>query len=309
MKRVLLMFPGQGSQSPGMAGWLAEFPAAMDVFERASRVLGWCVSEACGSRSAEELTRTDVAQPVIFTVSLATWAVLADTADFPDQLIFVGHSLGDYSALVACGHLDFDEALRVVVRRGRAMQACGEKQAGGMAAVLGLPDEAVETLCESVAGVWPANYNSPGQVVVSGTEEGLQGLAEAVRTSGRGKLIRLNVSGGFHSPLVAAATEEVAAALDATTVHPAARGVFYSTTRVKELHGAEVKGAMVSQLTSPVRFGPSVAALRSEVDLAIEVGPGKVLTGLVKRIDSSLPAYSTDSEAALRVVREALADG
>ncbi len=322
--RVLLMFPGQGSQAVGMAAWLLDHPRAALLFERAEDVLGWDVLRVCLDGPSERLTRTDIAQPAIFVTSLATWIVLAeaigvcvagdtvarDTDFHPgpllDDVVMVGHSLGDYSALVACGHLEFEDALRVVARRGRAMQACGEQRAGGMMAVLGMSDEQVAALCAQVVDVWPANYNCPGQVVVSGSMEGLGRFAELARGSGAGaKVVPLRVSGAFHSPLVAAATAEVAAALDETAIHAGAHGVFFSTTEVRPLVAELVREAMIAQLTSPVRFGPSVASLRPSVDLAVEVGPGKVLSGLVRRIDRSLSVCSTDSAHGLEAAARA----
>ncbi|NLE74085.1 MAG: ACP S-malonyltransferase [Actinobacteria bacterium] len=317
MSKVLLMFPGQGSQSVGMASWLLEYPMAADLYERATKIVGWDVLEVCQNGPAERLMQTDVAQPAIFVTSIATWTVLTAHMGWSQEPktqeighecapIMLGHSLGDYSALVACGHLSFEDGLAVVTRRSRAMWECGERQAGGMVAVLGLEDEIVRHICGRVSEVWPANYNSPRQVVVSGSREGLTRLAELVGGMTGARLVPLKVSGAFHSPLVAAATSEVAAALDEVPLHEATIGAFFSTTELQLLQARKIHSAMVAQLTSPVQFSQALAYLRSTVCAAVEVGPGKVLAGLVKRIDRSLPVYSTNSEETLQTVRDTL---
>jgi len=314
---VLLMFPGQGSQLVGMASWLLDHPGAVRTYERSARIVGWDVLEVCQNGPAERLMRTDVAQPAIFATSIATWTVLAEQVGWHagcgerdsgplTSLIMLGHSLGDYSALVASGHMAFEDGLAVVARRGRAMWECGERQAGGMVAVLGLDDEAVRDLCSRASGVWPANYNSPGQVVVSGSREGLKRLSETVEGVAGVKLVPLKVSGAFHSPLVAAATEQVAAALDESRIRDATAGAFFSTTELQLLNTAQIRPAMVAQLTSPVRFSQALAVLRPSISAAVEVGPGKVLAGLVKKIDKDLLVYPTNSAESLRVAADFL---
>ena len=201
MAGTLILFPGQGSQAVGMAEHLWEYPVARGTFAEATDVLGWDIGELCRHGSMEELTRTDRTQLAVLTCSVAAWRVLAEAgAGFTSA---AGHSLGEYSALVAAGNLSFADALHVVEARGRAMQACADERGGAMAAVIGLDDEAVEQVCTSVADVWVANYNSPGQVVISGSIEGVRAAGEAATVAGAKRVVPLAVAGAFHTPLMA----------------------------------------------------------------------------------------------------------
>jgi [acyl-carrier-protein] S-malonyltransferase len=293
--RSALLFPGQGSQSVGMGRFLWEdHVAARDLFAEAETVLGWDLRALCAEGPIEELTRTDKAQPAIFTCSVATWVLMEDRGVEFD--VALGHSLGEYSALVAVGHLSFADALRVVQRRGEAMWACGRREAGTMAAVLGLDDDVVERVCEEAGDVWPANYNSPGQVVVSGSPDGVARASALATERGARRVMPLQVSGAFHTPLVAGAAEELGEVLDSVEVRPAVKGRFFSTTELRYPSVDELRGTLMRQLTSPVRFTGSVEAALSDVDGGIEVGPGAVLAGLVKRVRKGLPVYPTDSE-------------
>ena len=297
-KRAALLFPGQGSQSVGMGRYLWEAHAhARSLFEEAEAVLGWDLRGLCADGPLEDLTRTDRAQPAIFTCSVATWKVMEDRGvDFD---VALGHSLGEYSALVAVGHLTFADALRVVETRGRAMWACGERQAGTMAAILGLDDEVVVRLCADAGEAWSANFNSPGQVVVSGSPGGVERVSRTAVENGARKVLPLQVSGAFHSPLVAGAAEELAEVLHRAEFHPASRGRFFSTTELRYPTVAELRDVLMLQLTSPVRFTGSVETALEDVDAGIEVGPGGVLAGLVKRVRRGFTVYGTDSEDAL----------
>lgn len=195
MSGILILFPGQGSQKPGMAEHLWQFQVARDVFAEAADVLGWDIGELCRHGSMEELTRTDRTQLTILTCSVATWRVLKENgASFA---IAAGHSLGEYSALVASERMAFADALRVVEVRGRGMQACGEERGGTMAAVIGLDDAAVDEICASLSDVWVANYNSPGQVVISGSAESIQTAGELAKERGAARVLPLPVSGGL----------------------------------------------------------------------------------------------------------------
>lgn len=300
MARTLIVFPGQGSQAVGMAEHLWEYPVAQEVFAEAGEVLGWDIGELCRHGSMEELTRTDRTQLAVLTCSVATWRVLAGAgAAFTAA---AGHSLGEYSALVAAGNLGFADALRVVEARGRAMQACADERPGTMAAVIGLDDAVVEEVCSGLADVWVANYNSPGQVVVSGSHEGVAAAGEAAAAAGAKRVIPLPVAGAFHTPFMAGAVEALAQALSEVDF-AAGTGTFFSTTEMRTPQPGELAGVLARQLMSPVKFTQSMEALLKgpqAPEAGIEVGPGNVLTGLLKRIARDLPVAATGDGDALR---------
>jgi [acyl-carrier-protein] S-malonyltransferase len=300
MAGTLILFPGQGSQAVGMAEHLWEYPAARAAFAEATDILGWDIGELCRYGSMEELTRTDRTQLAVLTCSVATWKVLAEAgAAFRSA---AGHSLGEYSALVAAGNLSFADALHVVEARGRAMQACADERGGAMAAVIGLDDEVVEQSCASVAEVWVANYNSPGQAVISGSVEGVRAAGEAATAAGAKRVVPLVVAGAFHTPLMAGAAEALSAALSEVTFL-AGTGAFFSTTEVRAPEAGELADVMARQLMSPVRFSQSMETLLHSQDpatRALEVGPGNVLSGLMKRIARDLPMASTGDGESLR---------
>ena len=303
MAGTLILFPGQGSQAVGMAEYLWEYPAAREVFAEATAVLGWDIGELCRHGSMEELTRTDRTQLAVLTCSVAAWRVLAEAgAGFTTA---AGHSLGEYSALVAAGNLVFADALHVVEARGRAMQACSDERGGTMAAVIGLDNEAVEQACASVADVWVANYNSPGQVVISGSIEGVHSAGEAATAAGAKRVVPLPVAGAFHTPLMAGAAEALSQALSEVTFS-GGTGNFFSTTEVRAPEGGELAEVMARQLMSPVRFSQSMEALLQRQEppaAALEVGPGAVLSGLAKRIARDLRVASTgDGESLLKAL-------
>lgn len=303
MSRTALLFPGQGSQVVGMGRHVWEgFPIGLQTFEEAEDILGWDLRGLCSEGPSEELTRTDRAQLAIFTCSVATWRVLEERGVGFD--VAMGHSLGEYSSLVAVGHFSFADALRVVERRGKAMWACGERAAGTMAAVLGLDDEVVERACEDAGEVWPANFNSPGQVVVSGSPAGIERLAKLVLERGARKVMPLQVSGAFHSPLVAGAADELGQVLGDVPLFPAARGRFFSTTELRYPSVDDLRDVLVRQLTSPVRFTQSAHAALADIDLGIEVGPGNVLAGLVKRVRRDLLVVGTGDATDLNTAIE-----
>jgi [acyl-carrier-protein] S-malonyltransferase len=295
---LLLLFPGQGSQFVGMGRYLWQtYEAGRGVFTEAEELLGWPLRALCSDGPADVLTRTDNAQVAIFVTSVAAWRVLERRGVTFD--VALGHSLGEYSALVATGHLSFADALRVVERRGKAMWACGQEQAGTMAAVLGLDDAAADEVCRDVGGVWPANYNAPGQVVISGEPGAVARAGEVAKERGAKRVLPLQVSGAFHSPLVAGAAEDLAGVLQTVTVSQATHGRFFSTTEVRYPEDEEIRGVLLRQLTSPVRFSQSIVALAGEVTHGIEVGPGGVLAGLVRRVAPGMPVYGTADASGL----------
>jgi [acyl-carrier-protein] S-malonyltransferase len=272
-----------------MGADLAAFSAAARrTFEEADDVLGYALSEVCFTGPIERLTATDVCQPALVATSVAAYRAAVEENGFQPELV-LGHSLGEYSALVAAGAMDFERALRIVAERGDAMRQAGLSAPGAMLAVLGLSDAEVAELVAQVDDAWPANENCPGQVVVSGTVAGIDAL-EALAT-GRGvRSARLQVDGAFHSPLMAPAAERLRPALEAW--EPAAPAVpFLSTTTCAIEEPARMRAVLLDQLTSPVRFGPAVeAALGMGVDAVVEFGPGKVLSGLVRRVSRDVAA-------------------
>jgi len=298
MGDLLLLFPGQGSQVVGMGRHLWEsYPVAREVFSEAEELLGWDLRGLCLDGPIGELTRTDRAQPAIFVCSVAAWRVLEGSG--VDFRVAIGHSLGEYSALVATGQLDFAAGLRVVERRGAAMYACGQENAGTMAAIIGMADEDVDAICAEVGDVWPANYNCPGQVVVSGRPDAVEAASRVARERGARRTLPLQVSGAFHTPLVAGAARQLANVLDGVTIQAPRRGSFFSTTELRYPEPDALKEIMVRQLTSPVRFTQSMSLLLHGLDSGLEVGPGAVLAGLARRSSGRFPVRGTGDAASL----------
>jgi len=302
MSGLLLLFPGQGSQKPGMAEHLWGFPTAREVFVEAGDVLGWDIGELCRHGTMEELTRTDRTQLTILTCSVATWRVLEESG--LTGTVAVGHSLGEYSALVATGRMTFADAVRVVDVRGRSMQACGDEREGAMAAIIGLDGPAVDEICSSLADVWPANYNSPVQVVVSGAPTAVAAAGEVARERGAKRVMLLPVSGAFHTPFMSGAADSLSRALAEVrfTDAPPGGASFFSTTEVRYPSTDELAEALARQLVSPVKFTQSIEALAQAADTperALEIGPGAVLSGLAKRIARQMSATATADRESL----------
>ncbi len=282
-----LLFPGQGAQEVGMGRELAEaFPVARGTFDEANDALGYDITAIIFEGPAEKLVPTDVCQPAILAMSVAAWRVAAEHGLRGD--VALGHSLGEYSALVATGAIDYAEALRIVAERGAAMHQAGIERPGTMAALLGQSDADAEALCAEAGDVWPANYNCPGQIVASGTVDGVERLLALAAERGV-KSARLQVGGAFHSPLMAPAAARLAPALEAWQPgepNPA----FMSTTTVQVEGPERVREVLLGQLTAPVRFGQAVErALALGVQRFVEIGPGRVLSGLVKRVRRDVP--------------------
>lgn len=288
-ERVALLFPGQGSQAVGMGKDLAErFPAARAVFEEADEALGFALSTLCWEGPAEELTLTVNAQPALLTHSAAVWAVLREAE--LDVVCAAGHSLGEFSAYHAAGSLAFADAVRTVRRRGELMLASGRERPGTMAAVLGLDDAVVEGVCHEASAdasvVVPANFNSPGQVVISGDVEALERAGPMLVSAGAKKVQPLAVSGAFHSPLMAVAEAGLREQLEGAAFEAPAFAVVSNVTAQPVTDAAEARRLLVEQLTSAVRWSESVRTmLQLGAERFLEVGPGKVLTGMLKRID------------------------
>jgi [acyl-carrier-protein] S-malonyltransferase len=305
MSKVAFLFPGQGSQEVGMgAAFAAASPAARAAYDAASAAVGFDVAELCFEGPIERLSATELTQPALTATSIACLAAVREagfTADF-----VIGHSVGEYAALVAAEALSADDAMVLVRERGLATAEAARETPGAMAAVIGLPDEKVEELCAAIEGVWPANYNCPGQLVVSGTEAGVAALIEAAQAAGARRALRLNVSGGFHSPLTAVAERRLRPELEAATFHDPVTPFFSTvTTRVEE-HGADLAEILVQQLTAPVRFTQAVEELVSRgVTQFVEIGSGNVLSGLVRRIDRSVQAIAVSNPDGLQKLEAA----
>jgi len=283
MALTAYVFPGQGSQYVGMGKDLfAQHAASRELMERADRILGFGLSAICFGGPEDALRQTKNTQPAIFLHSVALFTA---TGGRPGMV--AGHSLGEYSALVAAGALAFDDALRLVRLRGELMQKAGEDHPGTMAAVVGLPPQAVEEVCReaSAAGVvQPANFNSPGQIVISGSVAGVRRGMELAKARGAKMVKELVVSGAFHSPLMAGAEAGLRAALDATAIQDARIPVYANVSAGPVRDAATIRDLLCRQLTSPVRWEESVLNMvRDGATEFTEVGPGKVLQGLIKR--------------------------
>jgi [acyl-carrier-protein] S-malonyltransferase len=300
---IAFCFPGQGSLEQGMGREIAEaVPEAMEVYRVGSDASGLDLRHLCFEAPIEELVRTDVQQPALVATSLAVLAALRGRGIAPDYV--VGHSVGEFAAIAAANSIDTAAAIGLVRERGLAMAEAARESDGTMAAILGLDDKVVEELCAEIAGVWPANYNCPGQIVVSGEEDAVEELIGRASQLGANRTVRLKVSGAFHSPLVAKAAERLKPAVDkvrfADPVAP-----FMSTVTAKIEPAQRMAGLLVEQVTAPVKFTQSAHGLVKEgVKTFVEVGPGNVLSGLVKRIDRGVRTVSVSNLAGLKKVEE-----
>lgn len=282
------VFPGQGAQFVGMGKDLYENnPEAKELFEKANEILGFRITDLMFDGTEEDLKQTKVTQPAIFLHSVILAKSLGK--DFQPDMV-AGHSLGEFSALVAADALSFEEGLKLVSKRAQAMQKACEARPSTMAAVLALPDEKVEELCAEVNDVVaPANYNCPGQVVISGTMEGIDAACEKMLAAGAKRAMKLKVGGAFHSPLMQPAQEELAEAIEAADFKTPRCPVYQNVDGKPHTDPEEIKENLIKQLTAPVRWTYDVQAMISDgADEFIELGPGNVLQGLVKKIDRNV---------------------
>ena len=303
--KLAFCFPGQGSQEVGMGRAFAEaFPEARAVFDEASEEVGYDVGRICFEGPMEYLTRTEVQQPALVATSVACLRAVETIGLKPDFVI--GHSVGEYAALVAAGAISPREAVALVHERGAAMAAAADEHPGAMAAVLGLPDETVEQLCADIGDVWPANYNCPGQIVVSGLNGAVDRLIEMATELGARRAVKLRVSGAFHSPLVARATERLRPAVARVRFRDPAPP-FMSTVTARFESAAAIPRILLDQLTASVRFTHAVRALvGAGGGVFVEVGPGQVLSGLVRRCDRSVKTVSVGDPEGMRKLEEML---
>jgi [acyl-carrier-protein] S-malonyltransferase len=310
LKRLAVLMPGQGSQFVGMGRDLAVADArAMELFERADSVLDVPLSRICWEGPVEELTRTENAQPAILLHSFIVWSLLPDEVRAA-VTVGAGHSLGEFTAYVAAGSLSLDDALRLVRRRGELMARSGDERAGTMAAVIGLDPEAVQAACASVSVegcvVVPANYNAPGQIVISGDVAAVESAMTAATELGARKVIPLSVSGAFHSPLMESARAGLAEAIADVELADPTFPVVANASAMEVSTASEARARLVQQLTSPVRWVESVETIAaSDPDSWIEVGPGRVLSGLLKRIDRDQVSAAAGSPEELEQMVEA----
>ena len=277
------IFPGQGSQFPGMGKALYERSAeAREMMDKANEILGFPITDIMFGESAEDLKATRVTQPAIFIHSV----VLARCSGLEAPSMAAGHSLGEFSALAAAGAMDFEDALRLVSVRASAMQKCCEQVPGTMAAVINLPAETIEEICASCTGiVIPANYNSDGQVVISGEAAAIAEACAKMKEAGAKRALPLPVSGAFHSPLMEPARLELAEAIDKTPFRAPVCPVYQNVTALPSTDPAVIKDNLLRQLTAPVRWTQTIRNMVADgADSFLEIGPGSVLQGLVKRI-------------------------
>src|SRR6266550_2433628 len=296
---IAFCFPGQGSLEAGMGREIAEaFPEAMEVFRIGSEASGLDLQHLCFEGHEDELVDTAVQQPALVATSLAVLAALKARGIEPDYV--VGHSVGEFAALGAANALSTEEALALVRERGLAMAEAAGERPGSMAAILGLEDPVVERLCRQIIGVWPANYNCPGQIVVSGENPAVDECCDQAVDEGARRAVKLRVSGAFHSPLVAHAAERIKPAVDRIKFNdPSAPFMSTVTAKIEPAH--RMAGLLVEQLTAPVKFTQAASELAREgVRTFVEVGPGNVLSGLLRRIDSTAKAILVNNAGLTR---------
>lgn len=288
------VFPGQGSQFVGMGKDLYDNnPLAKELFDKADKTLGFKITDIMFAGTDEQLKETKVTQPAVFLHSVISALCLGD--EFKPEMT-AGHSLGEFSALVAAGALSFEDGLKLVAARANAMQKACEKNPGTMAAIIGLPDEKVVEICDSVSKdgevVVAANFNCPGQLVISGSKNGIDEACELLKEAGAKRALPLKVGGAFHSPLMQSAKDELQAAIEATNINTPKCPVYQNVDGKAHTDAAEIKTNLIAQLTSSVRWTTSVQnMIAAGATEFVECGPGKALQGMIGRIDKNVNAH------------------
>ncbi|MGD9976923.1 MAG: ACP S-malonyltransferase [Bacteroidales bacterium] len=286
------VFPGQGAQFVGMGKDLYEnSPMAKEMFEKANQILGFRITDLMFAGTDEDLKQTRVTQPAIFLHSVILSKVLGD--DFKPEMA-AGHSLGEFSALVAAGALNFEDGLKLVSARAKAMQKACEREPSTMAAVLGLEDEKVEEICKSINEVVvPANYNCPGQLVISGSIKGIEIACQKLTEAGAKRALKLAVGGAFHSPLMEPARQELAAAINTTSFNKPICPIYQNVDAKPATDPEAIKKNLIAQLTAPVRWTQTTRNMLADGATSfVELGPGNVLQGLIKKVDKNITAES-----------------
>ncbi len=289
MKKAYV-FPGQGSQFTGMGKDLYEnSERAKALFDKANEILGFSITDIMFEGSAEELKQTKVTQPAVFLHSV----ILAEVLGVEPQAV-AGHSLGEFSALVVAGALSFEDGLRLVAKRAMAMQKCCEAQPGAMAAILALEDEVVEQICDQTEGVVvAANYNCPGQLVISGASESVDAACEKLKAAGARRALRLPVGGAFHSPLMEAAREELEQAIAEVEFHTPKCPIYQNVDAKPQSDPEQIKQNLIAQLTAPVRWTQIMREMVADgVNSFVELGPGAVLQGMIKKLGAQVEVES-----------------
>ena len=288
------VFPGQGSQFVGMGKDLYDNnPLAKELFDKADKTLGFKITDIMFAGTDEQLKETKVTQPAVYLHSVISALCLGD--EFKPEMT-AGHSLGEFSALVAAGALSFEDGLKLVAARANAMQKACEKNPGTMAAIIGLPDEKVVEICDSVSKdgevVVAANFNCPGQLVISGSKNGIDKACELLKEAGAKRALPLKVGGAFHSPLMQSAKDELQAAIEATNINTPTCPVYQNVDGKAHTDAAEIKANLIAQLTSSVRWTTSVQnMIAAGATEFVECGPGKALQGMIGRIDKNVNAH------------------
>lgn len=299
MNKLAFVFPGQGAQTVGMGkDFFAEYDVAKKLFQEADEALGYSIKDMCFEGPAEDLKLTANTQPAILTVSVIVNEILKEHGIQPD--IAGGHSLGEYSALVAAGVLSFQDAVLLVHKRGQYMQEAVPVGVGGMAAIIGLGDEVIADACEkataSAGEVQPVNFNCPGQTVIAGTTKGVEAAVETLKAAGAKKAVILPVSAPFHSTLMKPAAEKLAAELEKVEIHDAAFPVVSNFTGKLETKADEIKANLVAQADHPVKWIACVNTMKEfGADTFVEAGPGKTLCGFNRRIDRALKSVNVEN--------------